>query len=740
MAGQQPQQLAARHIQNFSEAEYLEPHWGYYERSLPCTNDAGSCAYLDQVYASHDRSMLYAGILWSTLGGILFLWAMWRRTAAARPSSRSTLLYSGSSRPGVAGRPSASAPAPALTRARTALAACARRLLLPDVAARPIFGRTTRLQVLILAVLAGYLLMWSFVGIAYQTWITPVEGSPGLHNIRTSLGPWSDRVGVLAYALTPLSVLLGSRESVLSLLTGVPYQSFNFLHRWLGYVILAQGALHTAAWTVVEVRLYQPQPATAREWIAERYMVWGVVAMVLLLLLGALSTPWAVRRTGYEFFRKAHYVLAMVYVGACWGHWKQLRCFLAPALAVWALDRAVRLARTLLLHYQYIPGGGGSGSATMGLRAARASLTRFPDPEHGDVVRMDLAHNQDPWRVGQHFYVCFAERSVWQSHPFTPLNLPRVDAGGCVRHAYVFRAKRGETRKVADLAAEKLAASASTSSSSSSSSSASSSASATDKGTAADPAATTATTTPLILTGPYGEHVTEGLAPDANVLCVAGGTGISYVLPVLLELAEQPLSAVGSEERRIQLVWAVRREEDLRWVEPELGAVRATAKTHRVEVRIFVTREAGSRSRSPSNIRDGEKSGEAKSSNHKTKMTADTTSCCCATPSPSSSSSSSSTSPPSLDVQKLGGGGGEGEGKGPGSDSDSSSRHPDLGQLVRDFVQGTVRGPTRVFASGPGAMLSDLRRAVAACNDGAAVWRGDERRDVDLTCDDRLEW
>ncbi|KAI1339406.1 ferric reductase like transmembrane component-domain-containing protein [Xylariaceae sp. FL0016] len=647
--------VAARHIQNYSEAEYLEPHWGYYERSMPCTNDAGSCAYLDQVYYSHDRSMLYAGILWATIIGIIFVWAVGKRIW---PSLRADDVLSGS----------ITSQRSSMIRSRRAFAAYVQSSLLPD-AARPIFGRTTRLQVLILSVLAGYLLVWSFVGIAFQTWVTPVKSLPGLYNIRTSLGPWSDRIGVLAYALTPLSILLGSRESILSLITGVPYQSFNFLHRWLGYIIFAQSTLHTITWTIVEARLYQPQPSTAQEWISETYMIWGCVAILLLLLLVVLSTPWAIRVTGYEFFRKAHYVLAMVYIGACWGHWKQLKCFLIPSLLIWFLDRALRLIRTALIHYQYLPDG------SMGFQAAHASLTHFEDAEHGDIVRMDFTQPHDAWHVGQHFYLCFAESSVWQSHPFTPLNLPKVQDGG-VAHSYIMRAKKGETKKVADLALKKLSTS---------------------------PTATT----PLILTGPYGESITETLTPDANILCIAGGTGITYVLPVLLGLLEQP----RVKDRRVQLVWAVRRKEDVRWVEPEVNAIHRAAKTHRIEVHIYVTREPRSKESSLHNEKTGDKCPNVRE-----------TACC---------SSATSSLPDlhhtaSLDIQKIGG--------------EGFDRHPDLDSLVRGFVDETVSGPTRVFASGPGGMISDLRSIIASCNSAAKVWKGDERHDVSLTCDDRLEW
>lgn len=141
-------------------------------------------------------------------------------------------------------------------RLGSALAVTTRHYLLPD-SLRMVFGRTSRLQVLILGILFAYVCIFSFVGIGYQQWTTPASAiylkeSPGLTQKRSWLGPWSDRIGTFAYALTPFSVLLASRESILSLLTGIPYQSFNFLHRWLGWIILIQSIGHTLGWVIIE--------------------------------------------------------------------------------------------------------------------------------------------------------------------------------------------------------------------------------------------------------------------------------------------------------------------------------------------------------------------------------------------------------------------------------------------------------------------------------------------------------
>lgn len=702
---------ARQHIQNISAASEVQPHWGYADRVVPCVNDAGSCKYLDVVYAAHDIGMYYTGIIWATVGGILIVWAIGRHFMRAHPSG--VVLPAELAGEGVNKRKNA------IQRLATAASSYARSYLLPD-ANRFIFGRVTRTQVLTLVVLVGYLTIWSFVGIVYDTWITPVKNKPGVYNTRTSLGPWSDRVGVIAYALTPLSIMLSSRESILSLVTGLPYQSFNFLHRWLGYLIFAQSALHTIGWCVIEIRLYQPQPTVGLNWIRQLYMIWGLVAMILLTLLVILSTPWGIRMTGYEAFRKLHYVLAMVYIGACWGHWEQLKVFLIPGLVVWIIDRAIRLGRTALLHYNFLPSG------HMGFRAAPADITFFKDETNGDVVRLDFDHPQDSWSVGQHFYLMFPESSIWQAHPFTPLSLP-IFGADTQRHSYIFRAKKGETRKIAELSAKRIARAA-------------------DPQEASESLVGNARLS-VVLQGPYGEQTMRDLASDSNILCIAGGTGITYVLPVLLDIASRP----QNRDRKLSLVWVIRHRSDIDWVAPEFTILKRKCRNLRTGIHIYVTRAAEDHYHEPNVPTAAEKVTATDCSPEKGSCCApqELSSCCaskeldieiqakscCQSKEIQTISNSTDSSAVSVSSALSVHGVLKSE-----LNLDHIQARPDLRLTVEDFVASTVRGRTDVFASGPGDMISDLRTIIAGVNKGGEVWKGEERWDVRLTCDDRLEW
>lgn len=668
--------LSPRHGSSGSGDGVMQHHWGYFTRELPCTSDAGNCAYLDAVYGGHDLSMIYSAILWAVIGGVLLFCAVVnyfpvsRRVTGAgtkeveQPNERQGTVY----------------------RVWRSVITLSNRYLLSE-SLTPVFGHTTRLNILVLVILIGYLTIFTFVGITYKTWYSPVEGT-NLKMTRAGLGPWADRIGVMAYALTPLSLLLSSRESLLSLITGIPYHHFNFLHRWLGWIIYIQSALHTIGWTVVEGRLYQPQPQKWNEFISQQYIISGIVAMICITFLVLHSTQWCIRLTGYEFFRKSHYVIAMVYVGTCWGHWDKLRCWMIASLIVWMLDRTVRFVRVFVVH---CAGSAGSSYSLCGsVLVPKAKMTSFPNGQDGDAVRLDFQHDYPSWDIGQHFYLCFPELSVWQSHPMTPSSVPVPNPQGQGQsHSYIIRAKKGLTKHLAGIARETQ----------------------TESGLSLDGARTTE----VLLSGPYGQSIVDTdliQTNDINLFCVAGGTGITFILPVLMSLAAN--NQYCCRKGLTEFVWVIRRKTDMEWISTELNTLREAAEMFpSLRIRIFVTREE----LSPES--DGS-SSEPTDANPMDKGFSDKTveNSCCGQPCPNEDDQ------PFM-VQHI---------------KNSDSAHPNLTPILGNFVSRTVAGPTRVMASGPPGMISDLRKAVALSNDPGRVWKGDERCDVQLVYDDRVEW
>ena len=133
--------LLVRHIQDHNEANTTsKPYWGYASRVLPCTSDQGTCEYLDAVYWMHTVSMTYTFIFWGVLLGILVAWVTIRGWRMGGPTQSV-----GSSFDKLCD---------AMSRAR-------RRWLLSDAPMAWLFGRVSRLQVVVLACLLGYLLVFS---------------------------------------------------------------------------------------------------------------------------------------------------------------------------------------------------------------------------------------------------------------------------------------------------------------------------------------------------------------------------------------------------------------------------------------------------------------------------------------------------------------------------------------------------------------------------------------------------
>lgn len=651
--------IEARHIQMADNMSTLEPHWGYVDRILPCKNDPGSCEYLDAVYHTHDLSMLYTFILWAVIGGLLIILTILH---FIKPSGKITTEVRDSEIQSRANTLSW------YYRTWRGTTATFRRFLLPESFVK-FFGHVTRLQVLILAILLGYLLIFTFVGEVYKRWITPVKKT-NLFNTRSGLGGFSDRVGAFAYALTPFTVLLSSRESVLSLATGIPYQSFNFLHRWTGRVIFIQSAVHAFGWTLIEARLYQPQPTTFRTWIKQPYMIWGCVALIFLCFLYVFSIRRVIQWTGYEFFRKTHYVVACLYIGACWGHWQQLKCWMIASLGLFFIDRGVRILRTLLIHVGYFDSNGNAG---LGFHPAQSTLQYFDDKD-GGVIRLEFNHRHAPWSLGQHFFLCFPALNIWQSHPLTIASLPSN------HHTYIIRCRSGETGNLKTLALNNQL------------------------------------TTPVILSGPYGERLLKPNEEPTNILAIAGGTGISLTLPLIL--AATASDAPFYPGRAIDFIWTVRRSSCLEWISEELETIKQRARDTKINlnVHIYITQEE-----EPSSSLEEEEKTEENTWNEEKMIKSDTI---LTSNSNSGSDPSAENSGVGFKISYLGG---------------CKCCHPDLQGLVKRFMDERAGEAyrTRVVASGPKGMGRDLRRAVARCCDGGMVFRGKKRGDVELIWDAR---
>jgi NAD(P)H-flavin reductase len=404
--------------------------------------------------------------------------------------------------------------------------------------------------------------------------------------------------------------------------------------------------------------------------LAGQYIIFGVVAQFFITFLYIFSTPWFIRKTGYEFFKKSHTLIAILYMGACVGHWYQLYAWLLAAFILTMGDFAIRGLRTLLLH-----GGYGTKKSLSSFECAKATVQRFGD-ESDEAVRVDFEFEHSAWQPGQHFFLCFPALGIWQSHPFTPCSVPKPGEK-VQQHTYLIRTHAGITKRLAKIAG--------------------------DAGGQCE--------MNVIVTGPYGAST---VAPHTHSkLFVAGGTGVTSVLPSLqLALASSQISQTA---HAIDLTWIIRKSQDLLWLAPELTAIKsqlAKESQTSAHVHIFVTREASALTPThsssvsiTSSSSHSHSADSASSDSENEKKEASTTT----RPLVSANILADLLAPcPSFEITHL------------------NNAHPALSEIVAAFAEraALVDESVSVLAAGPAAMGTDLRREVAGRNCAKEVWKG----------------
>lgn len=331
----------------------------------------------------------------------------------------------------------------------------------------------------------------------------------------------ANRTGVLSFANLPLLILFSSRNNFLFQVTDWSQSTFLLLHRWAAGIAATEAAIHS----VLYLEVYVVSGTSISE---ARIPYWyiGILATIAMCILLPMSIL-KFRQAAYELFLALHIILAVLSLVGCYYHiiWRfdhqwGYETWIVMASVIWGFDRAVRILRM----------------SWFGLRMA--SITAVDD----DYVRIDIPRI----RANGHVYLFFPTLSwrVWENHPFsvaasavppttsapsldetaiseTPKTMaptsiraihsaPSIDhgqrdAGMCssdlVDQRVVGPAKLGLTfvvRRQKGMTAMLMARKR----------------------------------VPVLIEGSYGHHsATSSLAP--NVVCIAGGVGITAVLPYM---------------------------------------------------------------------------------------------------------------------------------------------------------------------------------------------------------------
>ncbi|WOO82515.1 Ferric reductase transmembrane component 3 [Vanrija pseudolonga] len=351
-------------------------------------------------------------------------------------------------------------------------------------------------------------------------------------------GTWdiANPMGMVAFAQMPFIVGLASKNNVLSALTGISYEKFNYLHRAAGRVCVLTTALHTFAWVKKGLGTHGP---------GNEVFTTGVIAAVGLLMM-FLTSFQPIRQLLYEFFLLCHIAFGLMFIIAAYYHWPPFSYWVWPCFIIWGLDRFASLARMVVINKAWL--------LPFASRRAEHSACKVElvDP---NVVRITVNRPILRWIPGQHAYVTMPQVASlrYEQHPFTLATIPD-ESGDAV---FIVRAQTGFTRRLVN-------------------------------------SLTADVTTDLnaYIEGPYG--TTHRMNHFDSVLLVAGGTGITFALSHLLDIIKhgrEGKSAVG----QVHLVWNVRQGANVAWIAPYVNAAleKGSGNT-RVVISVYITRSHAS--------------------------------------------------------------------------------------------------------------------------------------------------
>ncbi|MCJ1224586.1 hypothetical protein MMC12_001231 [Toensbergia leucococca] len=348
------------------------------------------------------------------------------------------------------------------------------------------------------------------------------------------------RAGWLSIAQLPLLILLAGKNNIIGCLTGVGYERLNILHRWVARCMLLTATMHFAYQSYGWNRLGLMQ----LEWATDTCAPTGMAAYAILLWMN-LSTVAPLRNLHYEFFVVQHILTFFGLVIALMYHLPSTaprdRIYVWIPIGLYLLDRLTRSIRY------------GHNNA----RPALATLTALPDNVTG--VRIS-SHKFKHWTPGAFVLLSIPRFGICQSHPATIVSTPSSHGTNLI---FLLRSHKGFTKRI----------------------SASASASATSANT------TIKGPHIALFDGPYGGTRVDFAAFNCAIL-IAGSTGVTFTLPILLDIASRA-STHRLPLRRISFIWAVKTAASTHWISAELASTATAIRNAGIELalNIFITQD-----------------------------------------------------------------------------------------------------------------------------------------------------
>lgn len=356
------------------------------------------------------------------------------------------------------------------------------------------------------------------------------------------------RAAWLAVAQVPLLILLAGKNNLIGCVTGISYERLNVLHRWVSRVLLLLATLHfgyqSYGWNKYGIMQL--------EWSTDDCPPTGIAAYAILLWMN-LSTLAPIRNWHYEFFVVQHILTFFGFIVAVAYHIPSTalyaRVYIYIPIALYIIDRIIRSTRWI----------------SNNTKPGRATLETV-----GEGVTKVRIHSSriTKWRPGAHVLLSIPNFGKAQSHPATIVSTPSSHSNDLV---FILKGHKGFTKRIYD-----------------SSSPVTSTTALLDQDE--KPSCPSLSGDHLaLIDGPYGGTPADFAAFDTVVL-LAGSTGVTFTLPILLDLAERA-QRHALPVRAVTFVWVVKTLASTAWIAEELQS--AFKGLHGagidVAVKLFVT-------------------------------------------------------------------------------------------------------------------------------------------------------
>ncbi|KAF1981631.1 hypothetical protein K402DRAFT_318148, partial [Aulographum hederae CBS 113979] len=379
--------------------------------------------------------------------------------------------------------------------------------------------------------------------------------------------PLGVRTGLMAASLIPLIVALSGKVNMITMMTGIGHEKLNAFHRWIGWIMFILSLIHT--FPFIRQQLHEGGYQKLRtQWNTPGSLEYnGTPAVALCFGLVAFSIP-PIRRFAYEFFVYTHIAMAIVFFALCFWHFGNLGdswYYLWATIGIWLvqlLGRAFWKTSSFKISGDWFDG-----------------YPTTPTVLSGRMMRLDVfVPSGWRWHPGQHVFLRFPQLNILENHPFTISSI----ANGSTRTAeekssrsqasvmsFYVRTQNGFTRKLlAKISSEPD------------------------------------TKLSTIIDGPYGTVVRPIERICEGVVLVAGGGGITAVLPWLLHLSER-MSEQECGTKRVRLLWMVRDESSIEWVSEEMRTAFERVQRGMLEIDVYVTGQQKSKAQGDITASDG---------------------------------------------------------------------------------------------------------------------------------------